>query len=61
MKRKIVSILAIALYTTMAQATDFITFKRNATTDIELTGKADTITYDPNDWKGVHIAVRNLR
>ncbi len=61
MKRKIVSILAIALCTTMAQATDFITFKRNATTDIELTGKADTITYDPNDWKGVHIAVRNLR
>jgi hypothetical protein len=45
----------------MACATDFITFKQSSTSDVELTGTSDTITYDPLDWKGVRIAVENLR
>ena len=55
MIKKTLCIMALAICTTMAQAADFITFKRNAATDIELTGTNDTITYDPQDWKGVHI------
>lgn len=61
MKQKIISFIILTLYTTFTYSTDFVTFKRNAATDVELTGKTDTITYDPNDWKGVHIAVGNLR
>ncbi len=59
--KKILCIMVCAICTSVVQASDFITFKRHAATDVELTGKADTITYDPQDWKGVHIAVRNLR
>ncbi|MBR2154239.1 MAG: glycosyl hydrolase 115 family protein, partial [Bacteroidaceae bacterium] len=51
----------MAVCTRMAYATDFVTFKRNAPSDIELTGTADTIAYDPLDWKGVRMAVENLR
>ena len=45
----------------IAYATNFVTFKRNSLSDIELTGTSDTITYDPLDWKGVRMAVENLR
>ena len=51
----------MAICTNMACATDFITFKQSSTSDVELTGTSDTITYDPLDWKGVRIAVENLR
>ncbi|MBE6284041.1 MAG: hypothetical protein E7098_06840 [Mediterranea massiliensis] len=51
----------MAVCTNVIYATDFITFKRNSTSDVELTRTSDTITYDPNDWKGVRIAVENLR
>ena len=61
MVKKILCIMTCAICATLAQASDFITFKRNAVTDVELTGQTDTITYDPHDWKGVHIAVHNLR
>lgn len=51
----------MAICTNMACATDFITFMQSSTSDVELTGTSDTITYDPLDWKGVRIAVENLR
>ena len=61
MSTKIISILLMAICTNMACATDFITFKQSSTSDVELTGTSDTITYDPLDWKGVKMAVENLR
>jgi len=59
--RKIINILLIAACTNAAYATDFVTFKRHSLSDIELTRTSDTITYDPLDWKGVKMAVENLR
>lgn len=59
--RTIINILLIAACTNAAYATDFVTFKRHSLSDIELTGTSDTITYDPLDWKGVKMAVENLR
>lgn len=59
--RTIITSLLIAVCTNIAYATDFVTFKRNSLSDIELTGTSDTITYDPFDWKGVRMAVANLR
>ena len=59
--RTIINILLIAACTNAAYATDFVTFKRNSLSDLELTGTSDTITYDPLDWKGVRMAVENLR
>lgn len=50
--RTIITTLLIAVCTNIAYATDFVTFKRNSLSDIELTGTSDTITYDPLDWKG---------
>ena len=61
MTRTVFTTLLMAVCTRMAYATDFVTFKRNAPSDIELTGTADTIAYDPLDWKGVRMAVENLR
>ncbi len=61
MTRTIITTLLIAVCTNIAYATDFVTFKRNSLSDIELTGTSDTITYDPLDWKGVRMAVANLR
>ena len=51
----------IVACTNAAYATDFVTFKRHSLSDIELTRTSDTITYDPLDWKGVKMAVENLR
>lgn len=59
--RTIISTLLIAVCTNIAYATDFVTFKRHSLSDIELTRTSDTITYDPLDWKGVKMAVENLR
>lgn len=59
--RTIINILLIAVCTNAAYATDFVTFKRHSLSDIELTRTSDTITYDPLDWKGVKMAVENLR
>ena len=61
MTRIIISLLLVAACANIAYATDFVTFKRNSQSDIELTGTSDTITYDPLDWKGVRMAVENLR
>ena len=59
--RTIITTLLISVCTNIAYATDFVTFKRNSLSDLELTGTSDTITYDPLDWKGVRMAVANLR
>lgn len=59
--RTIINILLIAACTNAAYATDFVTFKRHSLSDIELTRTSDTITYDPLDWKGIRMAVENLR
>ena len=56
-----ITTLLIAVCTNVASATDFVTFKRHSLSDVELTGTSDTITYDTSDWKGVRIAVENLR
>ncbi len=61
MTKKIIILLLMAACTNIAYATDFITFKRSSQSDIELTRTSDTITYDPLDWKGVRMAVENLR
>lgn len=61
MTKKIIILLLMAVCTNIVYATDFVTFKRNSQSDIELTGTSDTITYDPLDWKGVRMAVENLR
>ena len=61
MTKKLIILLLMAACTNIAYATDFITFKRSSQSDIELTRTSDTITYDPLDWKGVKMAVENLR
>lgn len=61
MTKKLIILLLMAACTNIAYATDFITFKRHSLSDIELTRTSDTITYDPLDWKGVKMAVENLR
>lgn len=46
----------------VAKATDtFVTFAPTNGAQLRLTGQSDTILYDPADWKGVEIAVKNLR
>ena len=61
MTKKLIILLLMAACTNIAYATDFITFKRSSQSDIELTRTSDAITYDPLDWKGVRMAVENLR
>ena len=61
MSKKTFSLLLMAVCINVASATDFISFKRNSISDVELTGTSDTVTYDPHDWKGVRMAVENLR
>lgn len=61
MTKKLIILLLMAACTNIAYATDFITFKRSSQSNIELTRTSDTITYDPLDWKGVRMAVENLR
>ena len=61
MTKKLIILLLMAVCANIAYATDFVTFKRHSLSDIELTKTSDTITYDPLDWKGVRMAVENLR
>ena len=61
MFKRITSIILLLISVSLAQATDFVTFKRTSASDLELTGVSDTVVYDSKDWKGVHIAVGNLR
>lgn len=61
MTKKMISLLLVIACANIAYATEFINFKRHSLSDIELTRTSDTITYDPLDWKGVKMAVENLR
>ena len=61
MTKKMISLLLVIACANIAYATEFINFKRSSISDVELTGTSDTITYDPLDWKGVRMAVENLR
>ena len=61
MTKKMISLLLVTACANIAYATEFINFKRSSQSDIELTRTSDTITYDPLDWKGVRMAVENLR
>ncbi len=61
MTKKMISLLLVIACANIAYATEFINFKRSSISDVELTGTSDTITYDPLDWKGVKMAVENLR
>ena len=61
MFKRITSIVLLLISVSIANATDFVTFKRASASDLELTGVSDTVVYDSKDWKGVHIAVGNLR
>ena len=61
MTKKMIGLLLVIACANIAYATEFINFKRSSIYDVELTGTSDTITYDPLDWKGVRMAVENLR
>ena len=44
MSKKTFSLLLMAVCINVASATDFISFKRNSISDVELTGTSDTVT-----------------
>ena len=53
--------MALMLLSTTAQATEnFVSFAKG-TGMIQLSGTSDTIVYDKSEWKGVVIAINNLR
>lgn len=60
--KRILTLLFTTLcaYTTKA-AEPFIQFGKAEGNQLCITGKADTIQYDVQDWEGVKITVRNLR
>lgn len=61
MKKTVLLALLLSLSNMLHAADNFITFSSPAPTDIRLTGTDDTIRYAPDEWKGVKIAVSNLR
>ena len=61
MKKPVLLALLLSLSNILYAADNFITFSSPAPTDIRLTGTDDTIRYAPDEWKGVKIAVSNLR
>lgn len=61
MKKKLFVFVLSLLSTSALWATeDFVSFKKGAGM-IPLTGTSDTIVYDKAEWKGVIMAVNNLR
>ncbi|MDO5128335.1 MAG: glycosyl hydrolase 115 family protein [Prevotellaceae bacterium] len=61
MKKKLLVFILSLLSTSAVWATeDFVSFKKGAGM-IPLTGTSDTIVYDKAEWKGVIMAVNNLR
>ena len=61
MKKPVLLALLLSLSNMLHAADNFITFSSPTSTDIRLTGTDDTIRYAPDEWKGVKIAVSNLR
>ena len=60
MKRKLITAILMLLTTTLWAADNFVSFKKG-TGMIPLTGTSDTIVYDKAEWKGVIMAINNLR
>ena len=60
MKRKLTTAILMLLTTTLWAADNFVSFKKG-TGMIPLTGTSDTIVYDKAEWKGVIMAINNLR
>ena len=61
MKRLICIILtSLLLSTSVRAAADFVSFAKG-TDMIRISGTSDTIVYDKAEWKGVVMAVNNLR
>ena len=60
MKRKLITAILMLLITTLWAADNFVSFKKS-TGMIPLTGSSDTIVYDKAEWKGVIMAINNLR
>ena len=60
--KKLLSFVLMSIAGLTASAADqFVLFEQSAGAKLLLTQQKDTIVYDAKDWKGVHIAVRNLR
>lgn len=60
--KKLLSFVLMSIAGLTASAADqFVLFEQSAGAKLQLTQQKDTIVYDARDWKGVHIAVRNLR
>ena len=60
MKTKLTTLLLLLIAITANAAEDFVSFKKDNGM-IPLTGSTDTIVYDKAEWKGVVMAVNNLR
>ena len=60
MRRPLILTSLLLLATTVRAADNFVSFARD-TGMTPLTGTTDTIVYDKEEWKGVVIAVNNLR
>ena len=60
MKKQIIILAFLLLATAMQAAKNFVSFTKGAGMT-KLTGSSDTIVYDRNEWKGVVMAVNNLR
>lgn len=61
MKKKLLGLILSLLFTSSMWAADnFVSFKKG-TGMIQLTGSTDTIVYDKSEWKGVVMAINNLR
>ena len=60
MKKQLILMSFLLLATAIQAAEDFVSFTKGAGMT-KLTGSSDTIVYDRNEWKGVIMAVNNLR
>ena len=60
MKTKLTTLLLLLIAITANAAEDFVSFKKDNGM-IPLTGSTDTIVYDKAEWKGVVMAINNLR
>ena len=61
MKKPIFLLMLLASSLGMRATDTFVTFQQQGGTQLCLTGTNDTILYDPSEWEGVKIAVKNLR
>ena len=60
-KKILLAFLLLASYLSVEAAQQFVKFEPPASNALVLTGTKDTIRYSQTDWKGVKMAVTNLR